>query len=210
MKTLLLAAGLAAASFAAPAADLSYTYVEGGYARLHADDADLGDPELDGGYLRGSLDLGSGFNLIGGVSRASEEFALDPRLGFDLQLDLDVTQYELGAGYRMAMSDRVDFLAELAWVRVDVDAEVAGQGADDHFNGGRGAVGVRGAFNDVVEGVLKANYYDGGDFDGGFTGVLGAQFRVTPTWGITAEVEHGELLLSDEDTRYTLGVRANF
>ena len=205
-KMLALALALATAPFAAPAAELSYTFVEGGYTKLHVDDADLDNPELDGGFVRGSFDLGSGVNLIGGISRASEDFALAP--GVDL--DLDLTQYELGAGYHMPMGERVDFLAELAWVRVDIDAEVGGVSEDDHVNGGRGAIGVRGAFNDLVEGSLKVNYYDGGDFEGGFTGVLGAQFRINPTWGITAEVEHGELLLSDEDTRYSVGVRASF
>lgn len=205
-KTLVLALALAAAPFAAPAAGLSYTFVEGGYTRLHADEATLGDPELDGAYVRGSYDLGSGLNLIGGIARVSEDYALAP----GVRLDLDLTQYELGLGYHQAMSDRVDFVGELAWVRVDLDTEAAGTRADEHVNGGRAAIGVRGAFNDVLEGSLKANYYDGGDFEGGFTGVLGAQFRINPTWGITAEIEHGELLVSDEDTRYMVGVRASF
>lgn len=205
-KMLALALVLATAPFAASAAELSYTFVEGGYAKVESDNEFFGSPELDGGFVRGSYDFGNGVNLIGGISRASEDFALAP--GVDLELDL--TQYELGVGYHMAMTDRVDFLAELAWVRLDVDAEVEGENEGENVIGGRGAIGVRGAFNDVVEGSLKANYYDGGDFEGGFTGVLGAHFRINPTWGVTAEIEYGELLLSDEDTRYTVGVRARF
>lgn len=205
-KTLALALALAAAPFAASAAELSYTFVEGGYNKIHVDDADFDNPELDGGYIRGSYDLGSGVNVIGGIARASEDFALAP----GLDLDLDLTQYELGLGYHQSLSERVDFIGELAWTRVDLDVEAGGISDDESVKGGRGAIGVRGAFNDVVEGLLKVNYYDGGDFEGGFTGVLGAQFRINPTWGITAEVEHGELLLSDEDTRYMVGVRASF
>lgn len=205
-KTLALALALATAPFAATGAELSYTFVEGGYTKVHVDNEFFDNPELDGGYVRGSYDFGNGVNLIGSASRVSDEIPFLP--GVDLELDF--TQYELGAGYHMAMSDRVDFLAELAWVRVDFDAELDGENDGENFNGGRGAIGVRGAFNDVVEGSLKANYYDGGDFDGAFTGVLGAQFRINPQWGITAEIEHGELLLSDEDTRYTVGVRASF
>lgn len=205
-KMLALALALAAAPFAASAAELSYTFVEGGYNKIHVDDADFDNPELDGGYIRGSYDLGSGVNVIGGIARASEDFALAP----GLDLDLDLTQYELGLGYHQSLSERVDFIGELAWTRVDLDVEAGGISDDESVKGGRGAIGVRGAFNDVVEGLLKVNYYDGGDFEGGFTGVLGAQFRINPTWGITAEVEHGELLLSDEDTRYMVGVRASF
>lgn len=206
MKKLILAAALAATSFAASAGELSYTFVEGGYAKIHADEELLGNPEADGGFIRGSWDIASGVNVFGGVSRVSEDFALAP--GVDL--DLDVTQFELGLGYHQAMTDRVDFVAELAWLRVDVDAEFAGSSTDNHSNGGRGAVGVRGQFNDVLEGTLKANYYDGGDFEGGFTAVVGAQYKFSPTWGITAEIEHGELVLSDEDTKYLVGVRASF
>lgn len=205
-KLLALALALATVPFAAPAAELSYTFVEGGYTKLHADDDAFGNPELDGAFVRGSYDLGQGVNLIGSVSRVSEDFGIAP----GVSLDLDLSQYELGAGYHMGLSDRVDFLAELAWVRVDFDAASGGVSEDDHANGGRGAIGVRGAFNELVEGSLKVNYYDGGDFDGGVSGVLGAQFRINPTWGITAEVEHGELLLSDQDTRYSVGVRASF
>jgi hypothetical protein len=205
-KTLALALALAAAPFAAPAAELSYTFVEGGYNKLHVDDADLDNPELDGGYLRGSFDLGSGVNLIGGIARASEDFALAP----GVELDVDLTQYELGLGYHQSLSERVDFIGELAWTRVDLDVEAGGMSEDDNVKGGRAAIGVRGAFSDALEGLLKVNYYDGGDFEGGFSGVLGAQFRINPSWGITAEIEHGELVLSDEDTRYMVGVRASF
>jgi hypothetical protein len=200
-KTLALALALATAPFAAPAAELSYTFLEGGYAKFQ-DGLDYSPLEMDGGYARGSLDIAEGVNLLGSVSRVSD----DVRLGGGYEYQLDVTQYEVGVGYHMGMGDRIDFVSELAWTRVDFDSETF----DDHANGGRGAIGVRGAFNDVVEGSLKVNYYDGGDFEGGFAGVLGAQFRINPTWGITAEVEHGELLLSDEDTRYAVGVRASF
>jgi hypothetical protein len=207
MKTKILALALALAPFAASAAPLSYTYVEGGWNKLHVDDALLDNPEADGGFIRGSYDIGSGVNVFGGVSRVSKDFRLAP--GADLEIDL--TQYELGLGYHQSMSDRVDFIAELAYTRLDADLEVTGFGSEgDDIKGGRGAIGVRGQFNDSLEALLKVNYYGGGDFDETFTGVLGAQFKFNPTWGITAEIEHGELLSTGEDTRYQVGVRASF
>lgn len=205
-KQLALALVLAVAPFAASADALSYTYVEGGYNKLHIDDEFLDDPEADGAYLRGSFDLGSGINLIGGISRSSYDETIE-----GARLDVDATQAEFGVGYHQSMSERVDFIAELAWVRTDADVEVdSDEIADEQATGGRGALGVRGQFNDVVEGLLKVNYYDGGDFeDGEFTGVVGAQFKFNPTWGITAEVEHGDLGGIDT-TRYNIGVRASF
>lgn len=206
MKKLLLAALLAAAPFAASAGELSYTYVEGGFAKINADDSIFDNAEANGGFVRGSYELTPGVNVFGGVSRVSEDFTIVP--GVDL--DLDLTQFEVGLGYHQGLSDRVDFIAELAWVRLDVDAEASGFSSDESANGGRGAVGIRGQFNDALEGTLKANYYDGGDFEGGFTGSVGALYKFNPTWGVTAEIEYGELALSDEDTKYLVGVRASF
>jgi hypothetical protein len=205
-KQLALVLALAVAPFAASADALSYTYVEGGYNKIHVDDEFLGNPEADGAYLRGSFDLGSGINLIGGVSRTS----YDETFG-GTRIDADATQFELGLGYHQSMSDRVDFIAELAWVRADADVEIDSEElGDGQATGGRGAIGVRGQFNDVVEGLLKVNYYDGGDIeDGEFTGVVGAQFKFNPTWGVTAEIEHGDLAGFDT-TRYNIGVRASF
>lgn len=208
-KQLALALALAAAPFAASADALSYTYIEGGYNKLHVENADFDNPEADGAFVRGSYDLGSGINVFGGVSRVSEDFDL----GAGVHLDLDVTQYELGLGYHQSVSERVDFIAEAAYLRVDIDAEVRqvpDASASDAAKGGRAAIGVRSAMSDALEGWVKANYYDGGDFEGGFTGTIGAQFKFNPTWGVSAEIEHGELLLSDKDTKYLVGVRASF
>lgn len=204
-KQLALALTLALAPFAAAADALSYTFVEGGYNKLHVD-ADLeSNPEADGLYLRGSFDLGSGINLIGSVQQVSDS-------GTDggFRYEDEIRQTELGVGYHQSMSERVDFIAELAWVRFDAESTFDGEEwLDVQATGGRGALGVRGKFNDLVEGLLKANYYDGSDLDGEFTAVVGAQFTINPTWGITAEIENGDPIGLDT-TRYQVGVRASF
>ena len=46
---------------------------------------------------------------------------------------------------------------------------------------------------------------DGSDYDGEFSGTLGAQFVINETWGIVGEVEAG-----DVTSQYMLGVRASF
>lgn len=210
-KMLALALVLAAAPVAAFAGPMSYTYVEGGYNRLHLDGGDFyDDTTADGAYVRGSYDFGtSGVNVFASVGKVSDTYQSN-----GLRVDADVRQDELGLGYHQSMSERVDFIAEGAWVRqvADAEASFAGNRASDSMivHGGRVAVGVRGQFNDIVEGLAKVNYYGGGDFeDDAFTVTAGAQFKINPTWGITAEIENGKIE-DVQTTRYMVGVRASF
>lgn len=201
-KPFALALALAVAPFAASADPLSYTYVEGGYNKLHVDDEDLIDREADGAFVRGSFALNGSVYLLGGASRASQDFRVDPTL----RIDLDVTVLEAGIGYHQSMSERIDFIAELAYVRQDVDVDAGSFGReDDSFTGGRGSLGVRGLAGENVEGVLKVGYLDGGDYDGTFVGTAGLQYRFNPTWGLSGEVE-----IIENSSRYLVGVRASF
>lgn len=202
MKTTLLALALAAAPFAASAATpLSYTYVEGGFNQLYLDET-----HASGAYLNGSYDIGSGFNAIASIKRVENaEFVGTSHF------DERITQSELGLGYHTPIGASADFIAELAWARFDLSADLDNANVvDGQGTGGRGAIGIRGSITDKVEGLLKANYYDGNDFEGTWTGSVGAQFNINPTWGITAEIEHGDFADDLEATRYQIGVRASF
>ena len=55
------------------------------------------------------------------------------------------------------------------------------------------------------EGWAKANYTDGQDYEGDFSGTLGAQWMFAKMWGVTAEAE-----VVEDYTQWTLGVRASF
>jgi hypothetical protein len=66
---------------------------------------------------------------------------------------------------------------------------------------------VPGAFARNHQGLRKANYYDGNDFDGTWTGTVGAEYRFNPTWSVTAEVEHGDRIDDASTTRYMVGAR---
>ena len=71
-NTLILAALLAAAPFAASAADgLSYTYVEGGYSHLKLHSSELDDPSVDGAYVRGSYAVSPQLYVFGGYTQLS-------------------------------------------------------------------------------------------------------------------------------------------
>lgn len=203
-KSLLLAALLAPAAFAANAGDMSYTWVEGGYAKLHIDDSFLDNPEGDGGYIRGSYQLSSQAYVFGGYARASESFT-----GGTTRLDVDIDQAELGFGFRMDTSDNLDFTADIALVRLGADADLSDSNirvsASDHTNAGKVSVGLRGTPSPRTEAWIKGGYLDGSDLDGEFVGTLGGQFKFNPTWSLVGEVE-----VIGDYTRYLAGVRASF
>ena len=203
MKKQLLLAAMLAAPFTATAGPLGYTYVEGGYAKVHINEDDANNPEGDGGFVRGSGAISTSFNVFGGVSRVTEE--VDASV-FGTPVDVEITLSEIGLGYHQGMGENIDFLAELAYLRQDVDVDVRGFGSDsESFNGGRASIGLRGRMAAPLEGWVKAGYLDGGDFEGSFVGTLGGQFKFNPTWGVVGEVE-----IIEDTTQYRVGVRASF
>jgi hypothetical protein len=213
-KTLLLAAIVAAAPFAVSANDLSYTYVEGGYAKLHMDDSQFNDPEGDGGYIRGSFAIAEQVHLFGGFGRVSDDFtvnALDIGAGVDIDVNVDaeIRSAEFGIGYHMPFTERLDFTADLAYLRQEykVTASIAGVSDSDKVDakGGRATLGLRGKPSPRTEAWIKAGYIDGGDFEGDFVGNLGGQIKFSKTWGLVGEVE-----VIEDSTRYLVGVRASF
>jgi|SRR5687768_3806360 len=181
MKRSLLALALVAAlPFAAQADDkLSYSYIEGDYVNV--------DGDADGFGVRGSFEFAdSGFYGLGGWRSVEID-----------NTSVDIDQWELGAGYAHGISDNLDLVSELAYLQTDTDF------IDD--DGWRASVGLRGSFTPNLEGLVKANYVDSDEFDGDFTGTLGAQYKFTQTWGVVGEAEFG-----DGGESYTLGLRASF
>lgn len=161
----------------------SYTYIEGDYLNTEAD----GGLDADGFGLRGSYEFGdSGFYTFAGYSRTEVD-----------NTSIDGDGHEFGFGYAHGISERTDLIGEISHQRTDFDVA--------KVDGFRTSVGVRSAFNDRFEGLLKANYYDGSDYNGDFTGTVGAQWKFTDTWGITGEAEFG-----DGGEKYLAGLRASF
>ena len=194
-KHLALALALAMAPIAASAGELSYSYVEAGYANLELDTEDtLGEKvDGDGFQLRGSAALGPSFYLFGGYGTVTND---------DFGVDIDLTETQAGFGWHHGLSERADFIAELGYYGMEVEAD--GIGSMD-ATGGRVSGGFRGLFTDNFEGSIKASYTDGGDFEGDFSVALGAQVKFNPTWGLVGEIEAG-----DDVTKYMVGVRASF
>ena len=194
-KHFALAMLLAAAPFAASAGELNYNYIEGGYATVEIDtgDAFVGEVDFDGFQIRGSAAVSESFYLHGGYGNVTNDEA---------GVDIDFSEIQIGLGYRHGLSDRADLITEVSYLTQEIDVD--GLGSED-ADGGRVSVGVRGLLADNFEGYVKGSYTDGGDFDGDFSGLVGAQFKFNQTWGLVGEAEAG-----DDVTKLMVGVRASF
>ncbi len=204
-KMLIVAALLAAAPLSASADALSYTYVEGGWTQVKVDDNALDDPKVDGGYLRGSVAIAEQVYVFGGWSRASKTYHYS-----DGSLKLELNQPELGIGYHMPWTDRLDFPADIAWVRQSAELTDRYDGYSDrykdHTNLGRATLGIRGKPSRMTEAWAKAGYMDGGNnFKGTWVGTVGGQINFTRTWGLVGEISGYR-----DVTQYSAGVRASF
>lgn len=182
MKHSLIALALVAMLPLSAQADdkLSYTYIEGNYVNL--------DGDADGFGVRGSFEFGQS-NFYG--------FGTWQNVEID-NTNIDVDFFDIGFGYAHSISQNADLISELAYIKAD-----AGGGAN--ADGYRVSVGVRGSFNDKLEGLLKANYTNGSDFDSDFSGTAGLQWKFTQTWGLT-----GEVTFADGGETYLVGLRASF
>lgn len=127
-NTLILAALLAAAPFAASAEGLSYSYVEGGWNRTEINVNDDSD-DIDGGYIRGSWKIAEPVYVLAGYQRATKDYNLGG--GFEIEGTLE--QATVGIGYRQEMTERVEFIADISVLRskVESDLRLRGRSIDD-------------------------------------------------------------------------------
>ena len=140
------------------------------------------DSDIDGFGVRGAVEFAdSGFYALGNYQNFSEGGA-------------DADFWELGLGYALDLSDNVDLIAEAAHTDLDI------------VDGYRVSAGVRGNFTENFEYLGKVNYRDVDVLGDDFTYTAGLQYKFSPTWGVTGEVEFGD---SDSEI-YTVGLRASF
>jgi hypothetical protein len=191
---LVLAPLALALPFAASARDSlgSYGYVEGGFKRLSIDSDVTDDLDFDGVYFRGSAELSDNLSLHGGLALGRSS---------DLPVDVDAIELDIGVGYRYNFADNVDLIADATFQRQEFDFD----GDKDSRNNTRIGVGVRGALSNSIEGWVKANYVDGGAYDGDFVGTLGMQVVFSERWGLVGEVDAG-----GDVSRFNIGARYSF
>ncbi len=167
----------------------NYTFMEAGYQHVEFDDFEADGDAL---ALQGSFALNDMFNLVGNYQDGSIES--------DFGVDVDVTTLELGGGIHMPLSPTVDFVSELTWVTMELDAGAFGDVDDDGY--GLGA-GVRAMLTPSLELGGGIKYMDVADEDDtSFGGKV--VYHFTDMFAMTGVASFG-----DNVTTYGLGLRAN-
>lgn len=126
----------------------SFSFIEIGYQSVDLDVGGGFDVDGDGFGLGGSFEIGD--DWFGFINYSS--------IGFDFNVDL--TQWQAGAGWHTGMSDNTDFYAALAYVSAEVDAPGFGS-ADDSGYGV--AVGIRSNLSELIQLEGQIAYADFGD-----------------------------------------------
>ena len=154
----------------------SFNFVELGYDFVELDLGGGVDVDGDGWAVGGSFEIGD--NLFG--------FASYGDTGFDFSVDL--TQLQIGLGWRTPLSDSTDFFARAAYLNAEIDA--SGFGSIDESGYGLG-IGVRSNISDLIELYGEIAYADlGSDSDSTAVGA-GIYFNISDGFalGLGASVD---------------------
>lgn len=180
-RSILVLAMLASFAGAASAAEgtPSYNYVDATYVKI--------DDLSDGWGLRGGAKFGDS-NFYGDASYTRQDVK-------DWDVSYNLSTATLGYAHPLSVTTHLN--AEIGYQYISAD----GNSADGY----RAGLGVRHAFNDKFEGLVRANHYFGGDLEGDTTGTIGATYKFTPIIGAVAEVE-----FADGGQTYLAGVRFSF
>lgn len=179
-----LALALALPLSAQAADKLSYSYVEGGYSSTHFAGTNFNGLNLDGSVALGDMWYGTASYQKGSKS------------------GVDLSESTIGAGLHTAISDKADFIAELAYVNDDVNVSTS-----DH--GYRATAGIRGQLGSNIEGTIKATYADVGNYGKGWGAGAGLVYHINDTWGVTGSYDYSSRD-SNNLSAWNLGVRASF
>lgn len=190
MKRTLIALALAAAlPLSAQAGELNYNYVQGGYVNSH-----ISGTNLPGWSLDGSVKFNDMFYGTASYRNVDKS---------GVQLDESTVNF----GFRHAMSDKADFIAEIGYINYGLDYGSSSANVDGY----RVAGGFRGFLGEKFEGTVKINYTDvngDGSSSSEFGGGVSGTYHINDTWGITGSYDSTKL--GDTISTWGLGVRASF
>ena len=156
-------------AFSAMAESPSFNFIGVGYDAVNLDVGEGFDVDGDGYRIGGSFEIGD--NMFGFVNYADT--------GFDFSVDL--TQIQVGLGWRTGLTDNVDFYARLAYV----DAEISAPDFSPVDDSGYGlGIGVRGNVSDLVELYGEVAYVDLGDGADGTAVGAGIYFNLSDTFAL--------------------------
>ena len=157
---------LLAFSAAASAEDFDYNWLAFGYGQTEFDDIDV---DGDGFGVGGSFAVSNNFHVFAQYEQA------------DFDFDVDGTQWNAGIGYNTPLSDVVDFVAQLSYEYVEVDAPIVGSIDDNGFGLGVGLRYWATSQFEVDAGIKYVDLSDSGD-DTGFG--IGGHYYFTPQFAL--------------------------
>ena len=151
---------------------LDYTYLQGSYGQITFDDALL-DVDGDGFGISGSYAATDSIHIYGEYQTA------------DLDFGVDLDFLEAGVGYHMSVSERLDIVAELGYIQVELGAPGFPSFDEDGLTLG---VALRGMASEALElngGVDYVEFNDA-DADGETRFNVGFQYNFTETFSAGA------------------------
>ena len=186
---------LLAFSASAGAQGFSYDYFSAGYSRIDYEE-DLFGGSVDGDTfgLAGSYGITENFFVFGSFDTGHVED--------DFGDSVDVTLYDLGLGYHMPLTDRVDLVGSLSYEY----AELSDSGISFDENGFGFGIGLRAKAGNALEFNAGIQQVDLDDFPGDGTFLdLGALYSLTDNLQIGLDGSFG-----DDLSTYTLSGRYYF
>ncbi|MGE0030758.1 MAG: outer membrane beta-barrel protein [Steroidobacteraceae bacterium] len=175
---------LAAAPFAAQAEEMSYSFVDLGYAETDIDNGPTGD----------------GFGARGSVGFAENFFVFADYLNQDIA-GIDFDLYSVGLGGRLEIAESVDLVGKVGYL--EANGEAGGFTADDSGYLVSAGVRARPAQQFELEGNVIYRDLGGGADDTAVA--VGARYFFTDMFAVGAEYE-----LSDDADTWFAGIRLSF
>lgn len=185
-KIIAAIAGAGLSAMAVAADEINYTYVEAGYVAIDFDDLDVD---------------GDGFGIAGSLGITDRVYLMADYNTYDLDFGIDATDYGLGVGASLPLSQQFHLIGEIGYTEVEV--EVDGFDADD--NGYTLGGGFRWKATPTFELSAKLNYVDLDDSGDDTSLSAGALYNFTEAFALGAGID-----LADDTTGYSVGFRYDF
>lgn len=197
MKKLLMV-GLMAAPLAAFADGLSYNYLEGGYSKATQRDGDENDRDADGYYGKASGKIAEQVYLFGDY----RHYSIDKLAGAYAEIDLA----NVGLGIRLPVAERLDLTVGggASFAQISPKGTASSAFGDEDDSGYFVEGGARALLTPALEvngGMRYTKVFDESET----TGLVGAVFNFTPSFGVSGGYEFG-----DDTNAYLVGARLNF
>ena len=167
-----------------------WNFIQGGWQRVDID-ASGSSVDGDGFGIGGAFEIGSSWHFIGSYQTADFDFSVD------------LNQLIIGGGFHTALTPTTDFVADIAYTRLDASAGVVPLSIDD--DGFIARIGVRSMLTNQFElaGFVAQTELDD---SGGDTSVAGeAWYNITDAFAVGLIVE-----LGDDVTRWGAAARLYF